>query len=156
QNLKGQLKDIDKKNDYGGSVGGPVWIPKLYRGRDKTFFFFFWEQYRQKQGSTATSSVLTDQERAGDFSFLLVPSNVIGTNLCDGTPIVQGQIFDFSMTKTVMVGGQPVQCRTAFPGNKITNFSTVAQNILKFVPEPTSSNKNQLLPNFFFTTVNPI
>ncbi len=94
QNFRGQPKDIDKKNDYGGSVGGPVWIPKLYHGRDKTFFFFSWEQFRQKQGSTATSTVPTDQERAGDFSFLLVPTNVLGTNPCDNTPIVQGQIFD--------------------------------------------------------------
>lgn len=152
QNLKGQPKDIDKKNDYGGSFGGPVWIPKLYKGRDKTFFFFSWEQYRQKQGSTATSSVPTDQERAGDFSLLLNPANVLGTNPCDGTPIIQGQIFDPSTTRTV--GG--VQCRTAFPNNKVPLSSAVAQNILKFVPEPTSVNKNQLLPNFFFTTVNPI
>lgn len=152
QNLKGQPKDIDKKNDYGGSFGGPVWIPKVYNGRDKTFFFFSWEQYRQKEGFTATSSVPTDQERAGDFSFLLVPTNVLGTNPCDGTPIVQGQIFDPSTTKTG-VGG--VQCRTAFPGNKVP-ISTVAQNILKFIPEPTSTDKNQLLPNFFFTTVFPI
>jgi hypothetical protein len=76
QNFQGQPKDIDKKNDYGGSVGGPVWIPKLYKGHDKTFFFFSWEQYRQKQGSTATSTVPTDKERAGDFYFLLNPSNV--------------------------------------------------------------------------------
>jgi hypothetical protein len=151
QNFRGQPKDIDKKNDYGGSVGGPVWIPKLYQGRDKTFFFFSWEEYRQKQGSTATSTVPTDQERAGDFSFLLNPSNVLGTNPCDGTPIIQGQVFDPTTTKTV--GG--VQCRTAFPNNKVP-ISTVAQNILKLIPEPTSTNKNQLANNFFFTTVNPI
>jgi hypothetical protein len=151
QNFRGQPKDIDKKNDYGGSVGGPVWIPKLYQGRDKTFFFFSWEQYRQRQGSTATSTVPTDQERAGDFSFLLNPSKVLGTNPCDGKPIIQGQIFDPTTTKTV--GG--VQCRTAFPNNKVP-ISTVAQNILKLIPEPTSANKNQLANNFFFTTVNPI
>lgn len=151
QNFRNQPKDIDKKNDYGGSVGGPVWIPKLYKGHDKTFFFFSWEQYRQKQGSTATSTVPTDQERAGDFSFLLIPSNVLGTNPCDGTPIIQGQIFDPSTTKTV--GG--VLCRTAFPNNKVP-ISTVAQNILKFIPEPTSTDKNQLANNFFFSSVNPI
>jgi len=152
QNFRSQPKDIDKKNDYGGSVGGPVWIPKLYQGRDKTFFFFSWEQYRQKQGSTATSTVPTDQERAGDFSYLLNPSNVLGTNPCDDTPIIQGQIFDPSTTQTV--GG--VQCRTAFPNNQVPLSSTVAQNIMKLVPEPTTANKNQIIDNFFFTTVNPI
>src|SRR5260370_10258107 len=129
QNFRGQPKDIDKKNNYGGSVGGPVWIPKLYRGRDKTFFFFSWEQYRQKQGSTATSTVPTDKERAGDFSFLLNPSNVFVTNPCDNTPIIQGQIFDPPTTKTVY----GVQCRPAFPNNKVP-LNTVAQNIIKFVP----------------------
>ena len=151
QNFNNHPKDIDKKNDYGGTFGGPVWIPKIYNGHDKTFFFFSWEQYRQKRGFTANSSVPTDQERAGDFSFLLNPANVLGINPCDGTPIIQGQIFDPTTTKTV----GPVQCRTAFPNNKVP-ISTVAQNILKLVPEPTSTNKNQLLSNFFFTTVSPV
>src|SRR5262249_17276882 len=151
-NFHGAPRDIDKKNDYGGSLGGPVWIPKIYNGRDKTFFFFSWEQYRQKQGSTNVSTVPTDLERKGDFSFLLNPSNVLGTNPCDGTPIIQGQIFDPSTTQTI--GGQ--ECRTAFPNNQVPLSSTVAQKILSFVPEPTTSDKNQLLNNFIFATVNPI
>lgn len=152
QNFHGQPKDIDKKNDYGGSVGGPVWIPKLYKGRDKTFFFFSWEQYRQKQGSTNISTVPTDLERQGDFSAFLT-TNQIGTNPCDNTPVFQGQIFDPSTAScpTGFQGG-----RIAFAGNKVTNFSTVAKNILNLIPEPTSSNKNLLRDNFTFTTVNPI
>ena len=160
QNFRGQPKDVDKKNDYGGSVGGPVWIPKLYKGRDKTFFFFSWEQYRQKEGSTATSTVPTDQERLGDFSAILGPGLTTDgkpagppvINPCDGTQVRQGQIFDPSTTQTV--GG--VQCRTAFPNNQVPLSSTVAQNIMKLVPEPTSADKNQLKDNFFFTTVNPV
>src|SRR5216683_1587729 len=128
QNLKGQPKDVDKKNDYGGSVGGPVWIPKLYQGRDKTFFFFSWEQYRQKQGSTATSSVPTDKERAGDFSFLLNPANPLGTNPCDNTTIIQGQIFN-PATPSCPTGFQGG--RIAFPNNQVPLSSTVAQNIMK-------------------------
>jgi len=152
QNFRGQPKDIDKKNDYGGTFGGPVWIPKLYNGRDKTFFFFSWEQYRQKQGSTATSTVPTDKERAGDFSFLLNPANVLGTNPCDNNnPIIQGQIFDPSTTQ--VVGG--VTCRKPFANNQVP-ISTVAHNILDLVPEPSVADKNQLSNNFFFTTVNPI
>ncbi|HZU44715.1 MAG TPA: TonB-dependent receptor, partial [Terriglobales bacterium] len=151
-NFRGNPRDIDKKNDYGGTFGGPVWIPKVYNGKDKTFFFFSWEQYRQKEGSTVTSTVPTDQERKGDFSFLLNPTNVLGTNPCDGTPIIQGQIFDPSTTQTV--NGQ--QCRTAFPNNQVPVSSAVAQKILTLIPEPTTSNKNQLLNNFTLITVNPI
>ncbi len=153
QNFFGQPKDIDKKNDYGGSVGGPVWIPKLYNGHNKTFFFFSWEQYRQKQGSTATSTVPTDKERAGDFSFLLNPANVLGTNPCDNTPIIQGQIFN-PATPSCPTGFQGG--RIAFPNNQVPLSSTVAQNIMKLVPEPTSADKNQLADNFFLTTVNPV
>ena len=47
-----QPRPIDKKHDYGLNLGGPVRIPKLYNGRDKTFFFFNWEQYRENAGGS--------------------------------------------------------------------------------------------------------
>src|SRR5258707_4047799 len=147
----GAARDIDKKNDYGGSWRGPVWIPKAYNGHDKTVFFFSWEQYRQKNGATITSTVPTDNERKGDFSSLLT-TTPLGTNPCDGSTVFQGQIFDPSTTQTV--GGQ--QCRTAFPLNQVPISSTVAQNILSLIPEPTTADKNQFLDNFVFSTVNPI
>jgi hypothetical protein len=151
QDLNKQPKDIDKKHDYGGSFGGPVWIPKIYNGHDKTFFFFSWEQFRKKQGSTNLSTVPTDMERQGDFSAFLTTTQ-IGTNPCDNNnPIFVGQIFDPSTTQTV--GG--VQCRKPFANNKVP-ISTVAQNILALTPEPTSTNKNLLINNFTLTTVNPI
>lgn len=148
-NLRGNPRDIDKKNDYGGAIGGPVWIPKLYKGHDKTFFFFSWEQFRQKEGSTNISMVPTATERQGDFSFLLNPAVTHGINPCDNSQIIQGQIFDPSTTQTV--GG--VQCRTAFPNNQVPLSSTVAQNIIKFIPAPTSTDP---FGNFTFTTVHPI
>src|SRR5262249_12157653 len=147
-NFHGFPRDIDKKNDYGGSLGGPVWIPKVYNGRDKTFFFFSWEQYRQREGQTALSTVPTDAERQGDFSSLLDKNNIVGTN-CDGTPIAQGQLFDpFNL---ITSGGQ--QCRTPFPNNQVPVSSTVAQNILGLIPEPTNSN---FINNFSLTSVIPI
>ena len=97
----GAQRPLDRQNDYGGALGGPVIIPKLYNGKDKTFFFFSWEQYRQTQGGTSTSTVPTLAERNGDFSALLNTGNVLGTNPCDGTPIYQGQIFDPATTRLV-------------------------------------------------------
>ena len=44
-----------RRNDYGFTVGGPVWIPKVYNGRDKTFFFFNWEQFRETTVESTTS-----------------------------------------------------------------------------------------------------
>src|SRR6266853_1190323 len=45
-------RPADHQNDFGGSLGGPVRIPKLYDGRNKTFFFFSWEQYRNNPGTS--------------------------------------------------------------------------------------------------------
>ena len=144
-------RPLDRQNDYGVTMGGPVIIPHVWNGRDKTFFFFSWEQYRQNQGGVQTSTVPTNAERSGDFSATLNTGNVLGINPCDGTPIYQGQIFDPATTTTV--GG--VQCRTAFPGNKIPSnrFSTVGQNLLSFYPAPQNNN---LINNYVFPYSYPI
>jgi len=57
-----------RRNQFGGTVGGPVLIPKLYSGRDRTFFFFSWESYVQRQGSTGLDVVPSTAMRQGDFS----------------------------------------------------------------------------------------
>lgn len=146
-------RPTDKKNDYGGSFGGPVWIPKLYKGHDKTFFFFSFEQFRQSLGSIGTATVPTAAQRSGDFSAQLgAPIVVNGApliNPCDGSVVHQGQIFDPTTTRTV--NGQT--CRTAYPGNKIPNISTIAQNVIALLPSPNLSTPN---PNFELRTTNPI
>lgn len=118
----------DRKNDFGLNLGGPVWVPKLYNGKNKTFFFFNWEQYRQNVGATYVSTVPTLAQRAGDFSQLLT-SVQAGTNPCDGSPVFRGQIFD---PATQRIGPTGVPCRTAFPGNIIpaSRISQVARTVL--------------------------
>lgn len=149
----------DKKNDYGVTLGGPVWIPHVYNGHNKLFFFFSWEQLRYGEGSTATTTVPTPQELSGDFSnpafYNPTSSGVIGTNPCTGGPIYQGQIFDPSTTRTVIVNGQPVECRDPFPGNKIPtqDFSAAALKLLSYFPAPTSSS---VFNNFTYSTSSPI
>jgi hypothetical protein len=129
-------KPRDRQNDYGGSLGGPVRIPHLYNGQDKTFFFFTWEQYRNRRGLTNNILDLpTAAERGGDFSALVGPPVLDSSknpviNPCNGQPVLQGQIFDPSTTQ--VVGGQT--CRLPFAGNKITNISPVAAKILGFLP----------------------
>jgi hypothetical protein len=147
-------KPRDHQNDFGGSLGGPVWIPKLYNGKDRLFFFFSWEQYRNNQGTSNTSTLPTDAQRNGDFSALLgAPLTGAGgapvINPCDGTPILKGQIFDPATTTTV--GGVP--CRTAFAGNIIpaNRISTVAKNVLGYVPlanRPLDSSCGIICNNF--------
>jgi hypothetical protein len=127
----------DRQNDFGGALGGPVWIPHLYDGRNKTFFFFSWEQYRNHPGLVNDLQTLpTATERGGDFSALLGPGLVDPNthlpviNPCDGQQVLQGQIFDPSTTQ--VVGGQT--CRLPFLGNKITTISGVAQKVLGYIP----------------------
>jgi hypothetical protein len=143
-NYFGLPRNRDRQNDYGLTFGGPVWLPHIYNGKNKTFFFFSWEQYRQTQGLTSTSTVPTPAEIGGDFTASLNIANVLGTNPCDGTPIYQGEIFDPTTTRTVGT----TQCRTAFmnepgsTGNKIPTgeLTTVGKNILAFYPAPTNGN----------------
>ncbi len=130
-------RPINKKNDYGGNFGGPVWIPKIYDGRNKTFFFFNWEQFRQNFGGTTTSIMPTAAERSGDFSSILTNTSV-GTNPCDGSTIYQGQIFDPATTRTAANGQL---CRTAFPGNRIpaSRISPLSSAFLNYYPLPNLS-----------------
>src|SRR5205814_7749254 len=44
---KQHLRSTQRRNDYGFTFGGPIWIPKVYNGHDKTFLFFNFEQYRE-------------------------------------------------------------------------------------------------------------
>jgi hypothetical protein len=57
-------------DQYGFTIGGPVYIPKVYKGKDKTFFFFAWEKYHEDQEYPAEkiASVPTLAQRKGDFS----------------------------------------------------------------------------------------
>lgn len=57
-----------KRNQFGGTVGGPLSVPKLYSGKDRTFFFASYEGERQLQGNVTVTTVPTLAQRNGDFS----------------------------------------------------------------------------------------
>ncbi len=145
QNIDRSVGARDRQNDYGLTFGGPVWVPKIYNGKNKTFFFFSWEQYRQSQGGVTTSTVPTAAEKAGDFSADLT-NTALGVNPCDGSTIYEGEVFDPTTTRTV----NGVQCRTAYAGNRVpTNLiSPIATKVFAYYPDPTTSAKvnNYSLP----------
>lgn len=58
------------QNQYGFNIGGPVMIPHVYNGRNRTFFFLDWEGFGLRQGQTFTETVPTTAERGGDLSAL--------------------------------------------------------------------------------------
>src|SRR6185436_16040252 len=58
------------RNEFGVTLGGPVYLPKVYNGKNRTFFFAAWEEFRLRQSSTTSSAVWTAPMRQGDFSGL--------------------------------------------------------------------------------------
>src|SRR5260370_28620871 len=65
-----QQKSILRQNEFGGTLGGPLLIPKLYNGKDKTFFFVSYSVFRLRGGIAAVNlqHLPTTQERGGNFS----------------------------------------------------------------------------------------
>ncbi len=71
QNRAGQSLPVYQDNRYGASGGGPVFIPRLYDGRNKTFWYFTWEANKFGSDNSATQTVPTEPMRRGDLSGLL-------------------------------------------------------------------------------------
>ena len=67
RNYFSATRAILKRNQFGGDIGGPLSIPHLYNGEDKTFFFVDYEGQRLRQGLVVNSTVPTDAQRLGDF-----------------------------------------------------------------------------------------
>jgi hypothetical protein len=135
------IRPRQRNNDYGFSVGGPVWLPKLYDGRNKTFFFFNFDQFRNKSTvSGAAATVPTMAYRQGDFS-----SALTGRTLTDsqGRAIQEDAIFD--PLSNQVVNGQTI--RTQFPGNVIpaNRLDPVALKIQALIPQPTNGNNTNNL-----------
>ncbi|MBO0859221.1 MAG: TonB-dependent receptor [Chloracidobacterium sp.] len=105
RNFFASAGDVVKRNQFGGTLGGPVHIPKLYNGKEKTFFFFGYQSTRIRNvGSTSSATVPTAAERAGDFSALLNASDpanpfhkVIQINDRNGNPIPGNKLLPSQM-----------------------------------------------------------
>jgi hypothetical protein len=126
-----------RRNDYGFNIGGPLSPPKLYSGRDRSFFFFNFEQYREFFVVNDTViTVPTAAYRRGDFSSALT-GRTLGTDPL-GRPILEGQIFDPQTTRTI----NGLLVRDPFPGNIIPpeRLDKVALAIQKYIPDPTFPN----------------
>jgi hypothetical protein len=72
-NAAGRPRPPWTQNQFGGNAGGPFYIPNLYDGRNKTFWFFSYEGYRQRTAEPFTATVPTAAEEAGNFSAIPTP-----------------------------------------------------------------------------------
>ncbi len=124
----GLKKPHFQRNQFGYALGGPVILPKLYHGRDRTFFYVTYEGLRQTQAGSFTGTVPTALEREGNFS---------QTRDANGNPIV---IYDprSTMLNPAAPAGTTSYIRTPFPNNMIpaSEFNAVGVNILSHYPLP--------------------
>ena len=121
-NRFGRAKGVFHDNVFGGAIGGPLSIPKLYSGKDKTFFFLNYEATRRRTGSNAQlGSVPSDLEREGDFSQTLIDSGI------------PAKIFDPLTARAV--AGRVV--RDAFPGNRLpaSRVDPISKIYMGFYPK---------------------
>ncbi len=121
-NRAGQATPPFKFNQFGVALGGPVILPKVYNGRNRTFFFVNTELVRWISGVTLNGTTPTDAQRAGDFS---------ATRNAAGQPI---NIYDPLSTRAAAGGF----VRDLFPGNRIPadRIDPVARNIARLWPAP--------------------
>ncbi len=108
-------REVLKRNQFGGTIGGPLSLPG-YSGKDKQFFFFAYEAMRERQGLVFNNIVPTAAMKTGDFSRAGLP-----------------RIYD----PLTLAGG----ARTQFPNNVIPNsrISPQAQFFNKFIPDPNTA-----------------
>jgi hypothetical protein len=132
-----QTKSIYEQSDFGGSLGGPIRLPKLYDGRNRTFFFVSYEGFYNQQGNPAFRTVPTPEMWDGDFS-----------NWVDS----QGRritIYDPGTTRPNPNGTGFI--RDPFLNNKIPveRFSTVAKQYIALARSVLAPNRPGIVPGTF-------
>ncbi|MBZ5583177.1 MAG: carboxypeptidase regulatory-like domain-containing protein [Acidobacteriia bacterium] len=120
-NAAGQPPTVTHFNQFGGTAGGPVFIPKAFDGRNRLFWYFAFEGLQDSNPNTTLLTVPTDAERQGDFSKLLSLSS----------PTI---IYD---PLSAVLSGTTIK-RTAYTGNKIpaSSLSPIARQMLGYYPAP--------------------
>ncbi|MFN0105834.1 MAG: TonB-dependent receptor domain-containing protein [Bryobacteraceae bacterium] len=118
-------RPVYQDNRYGLSLGGPIRFPKLYDGRNRTFFFYAYEGNQFGVPTQFSRTVPTAAQRNGDFSALL------------SVPNANYAIYD-PFTTTAAAGGR--FSRTAFPGNIIprSRLDQLGVNLANLYPLPNS------------------
>ncbi len=135
-----------RRNDYGFTVGGPLSIPKLYNGKDKTFFFFNFEQFRETQYVGFVDTLPTNAYRNGDFSGAIAAAGNVPLSFQGKTVGLANQIFDPTT-------GLPFANNT-IPLNRMDPVALKVQSLL---PQPTNggtiNNYTPTEPSMRHTTI---
>src|SRR6202522_2791609 len=153
-NYQGIPRSPYHQNQYGFTVGGPVYIPKLFNGRNKAFFFASFERLRNSGQTAFSAYVPTAADLAGDFSPWLAGAPAgFNPSQCTGVPGTEPSVCQFVIYDPTSLGLDPTQPnynqRTAFPGNQIsatllaTPSSQTPLNYLSHFPAPNGYSSNE-------------
>jgi hypothetical protein len=131
-NRNGQSKPSSNERQYGGTFGGPVDIPKIYDGHNRTFFFVGFQGDNAAAASTATETVPTAQVLSGNFNGI-------------------ANIYDPTSALTLNSAGQYV--RQQFAGNQIPTsmLNPVALKAASYYPAPNAGAPGAQTNNFVAT-----
>lgn len=131
-NANGVAKAQHRIDQLSGELAGPVYIPGIYSGKDRTFFMVAFEYYKEKLPNPAVGSVPTALQRAGDFSQTDVASGALDT-IYDPLTIYPNP--NFNSSKSVSLSNLQY-LRQPFPGNIIpgSRQSAVAKAVLQGIP----------------------
>jgi outer membrane receptor protein involved in Fe transport len=112
-------------NQFGATFGGPMMLPRVYNGRNRSFFFMNYEGTRVRRGRTGQASVPTVEQRSGDFNPLRFRNNQA--------------IYDPATTRPNPAGAGFI--RDPFAGNRIpaARIADFAKTVLSFYPQPNSA-----------------
>ncbi|HEY2933180.1 MAG TPA: carboxypeptidase-like regulatory domain-containing protein [Acidobacteriota bacterium] len=137
-NKNGTQVPVYQDNRYGASAGGPIYIPKLYKGKNRTFWYYTWEANKWGVPGTFTGTVPTAAQRRGDFSDLLKQ----GTRY---------QIYDPATIATAPGGRfsrQPF-ANNIIPANRL---DPVGSKLVNLYPLPNRQGTADGRNNYFNTT----
>ena len=121
------------RNEFGASAGGPIVLPHIYDGKNRSFWFFAYERYSLANSSAVLSSVPTPAMSQGDFSGLINQKGVLLTLYDPSTT--------YNATVCAATGKANAYCRTPFPNNHIpvSEEGPLAKLYYQLAPQPTNS-----------------
>jgi len=142
-------KPTFQRNQFGFTAGGPVYIPKLYNGKNRTFWFAAYEGLRQRSLNAYTGTVPTARERTGDFSL---------SRDTNGSPFV---IYDPRTTTLdpAAPAGTTRYIRTPFAGNAIPSaqLNVIGTNLMSYYPQGNQAGQGQSdINNYFIAAANAL
>ncbi len=137
-----------RQNQYGGVVSGPVWISRVFDGRNKLFFMYAYEGFRGTQPTVGTTSVPTAAERQGDFSALLALGSKYQlynpfTARLSGTNVVRSPIPNNCLTN--------LSAYCASVANAGLTLNPVSLNYLQYFPLPNQAGNSDGSQNYSYS-----